>query len=214
MGTVHQTSNLYVLKPSLINDVFGRFETQKNSESPVENVIQTVEFMSIPGQIVIATKQDGYYLDACTDKNKRYYDAEILEGEGLYTGQRRNLFTNIFRDDIIDLVTFSFIDSFEHFGRRERRTFLIDSKRKAQKRLRDEYYRDELSSKPEYSIEELQALREHLLSKEDDSYIKTKRKKYTAIKKTRGTYYFNKVKYSTRDTYAGTAEEKGKFARE
>ena len=63
MGTVHQTSNLYVLKPALINDVFGRFETQKNSESPVENVIQTVEFMSIPGQIVIATKQDGYYLD-------------------------------------------------------------------------------------------------------------------------------------------------------
>ncbi|MEI3508999.1 MAG: hypothetical protein V8R01_07935 [Bacilli bacterium] len=213
MGTVHQTSNLYVLKPALINDVFGRFETQKNSESPVENVIQTVEFMSIPGQIVIATKQDGYYLDACMDKNKRYYDAEILEGEGLYTGQRR-IFTNIFRDDIIDLVTFSFIDSFEHFGRRERRTFLIDSKRKAQKRLRDEYYRDELSSKPEYSIEELQALREHLLSKEDDSYIKTKRKKYIAIKKTRGTYYFNKVKYSTRDTYAGTAEEKGKFARE
>ncbi len=211
---------LYILRPSKIIDVKGKFSTVKSEllSSEVEVVNQDITFRTIPNQIVIA-EQSSFnkhcYLpllekDKADEYNSsfgygQYYDQETLEKQGLFKQKEKEKYVGLFPYDricLLDLPDYEFIQSLGNIGPIKRLKYF-----KHKNELKSKYHKK--LEKIQYTMGELEELKQYLIenvfSKEELSTII--KKSYTVPKEINKLYFQLGTYLPSRDVYAGTEED-------
>lgn len=220
--TYYGAYRLYILRPSKIIDVEGKFSKEKNrrSSKEVDIVKQNVVFRTIPDQIVIAEKSaHNKYLytlviggqqahkgrsTVSLRSDKNYYDQKTLEKQGVFLSPEPACYVGLFPNDIIsllDLPDFEFIQNLGQIGLIKKLKYF-----KGKNKLKTQYHRE--LDKIQYTKEELEELKQYLI---ENVFMEEKpreiQKNYKVVKQQNELHLHLGTLLPSRPPYAGTSED-------